>query len=80
MLTDADRTRYIALLEAAEAAYHSLMIGGQPVDFQDQNGERIRYSAANPGRLLTYINWLRSVLGMCPFVMPSVARPAGVFF
>lgn len=80
MLTAEERTRYAALLTEAETAYHSLMIGGQAVDFQDQNGERIRYTAANGTRLLSYINWLRGLLGMCPFVVPSVLRPAGVYF
>lgn len=80
MLTDEDRARYLALLTAAEAAYHSVMIGGQVVDFQDQNGERVRYSTANAARLLAYINGLRSLLGLCAFMLPVVSRPAGVLF
>jgi hypothetical protein len=80
MLTEQERIKYQSLLEAAESAYHSLIIGGQAVDFTDQNGERIRYSAGNRGDLLNYINWLRSLLGLCPFALSRVARPAGVIF
>lgn len=80
MLTDEDRALYTAQLREAEAAYHSVMIGGQVVDFMDQNNERVRYSAANAAGLLRYINYLRSVLGLGPFMLPSVSRPAGVLF
>lgn len=80
MLTPEERARYQALLTEAEAAYHSVMIGGKVVDFQDQNGERVRYSSANGANLLNYINWLRSLLGQCPFGLMPVDRPAGVLF
>ena len=77
-LTEDQITAYTALLVAAEAAYHSLMIGGAAVEFTDQNGEKIRYSGAKRSDLLAYINWLRSLLGMCPFGGVAVSRPAGV--
>lgn len=80
MLTEEEKTKYTAWLEAAEEAYNSLMTGGQAVDFTDQNGERIRYTAANASRLLGYINWLRNALGLCPFGLMNTGRPAGVFF
>lgn len=80
VLSPEDRVRYTALLAEAEAAYHSVMIGGQVVDFSDQNGERVRYSAANAGRLHAYINGLRSLLGLCPYMLPHVSPPAGVLF
>lgn len=80
VLSPEERARYMALLTEAEAAYHSVMIGGQVVDFQDQNGERVRYSAANAARLHAYINGLRDMLGLCAFMLPRVSPPAGVLF
>ena len=79
-LTEEDRVKYTALLNGAEAAYHSLMMGGHVVSFQDQNQEAVRYSAANSADLLRYINWLRDLLGMCPFGIMRPSRPAGVLF
>ena len=80
VLTDEDRVLYTAQLREAEAAYHSVMIGGQVVDFMDQNQERVRYSAANAAGLLRYINGLRQMLGLCPFMLPATSRPAGALF
>lgn len=78
-LTQEEITRYTAWLTQAETAYNSLMAGGAAVEFKDQNGESIRYSSANRGNLLAYINQLRAALGMCAF-MGGVSRPAGVIF
>ena len=80
MLTEDEKTRYAALLVEAEAAYHSVLMGGKVVDFQDQNGERVRYASSNAADLLRYINWLRDLLGMCPFGIMRPSRPAGVLF
>lgn len=44
-----------ARLAAAEAAYDTLMTGGQAREIQDQNGERIAYTAANSAALARYI-------------------------
>lgn len=66
----------LARLQEAEAAYHTIMIGGQVREFFDQNGEKISYSGASASSLLTYINGLRAQLGMCPYGAP-VARPLG---
>lgn len=77
-LTTEQRAAIEALRVEAEAAYHSLMIGGGIREFRDQNGEQIVYTSANRVSLLAYINQLRTQLGMC--MMPGiVARPAGVF-
>lgn len=78
-LTPEDRAKYTENLRLAEAAYHSLMIGGAVADFTDQNGERVRYTSARKPDLLNYINWLRGQLGMCPFGLAAVSRPAGVY-
>lgn len=76
-LTDEEREKYKQQLSEAEATYHRLMMGGMAAEFTDQNGERIRYSSANRGDLLKYINYLRSLLGLCPFGH-SVGPPMGV--
>lgn len=80
MLTEAEKIKYTALLTEAETAYHSLMLGGMAVSFQDQNGESIRYSSANRASLLNYINWLRGLLDLGPYGMMQPGRPAGVLF
>lgn len=49
-------------LKEAEAAYHSLMMGGSVRVFVDQNAERIEYTAANKQNLWNYIISLRSMI------------------
>lgn len=39
----------------AKAAYHRLVTGQSAREFQDSNGERVAYNAANADRLLAYI-------------------------
>ena len=51
------------VLQEAEAAYHKLMTGQSVVEFRDQNGETIRYSAINAFRLQGYIADLRRQVG-----------------
>lgn len=77
-LTSEERAALEAMRVEAEAAYHSIMLGGMVREFHDQNGERIVYNAANRTALLGYINQLRVRLGMSP-MCGIVARPAGVF-
>lgn len=57
------------MLNDAEAAYHALMIGGAVAEFTDQNGEKVRYTAAKKHDLLAYIEWLKGQLGLA--VAPS---------
>ncbi len=66
-------------LVEAEAAYHSLMLGGSVRVVVDQNSERVEYTAANAGRLLAYIEYLRSLIATEANVY-RVKGPAGVFF
>lgn len=62
------------LFDDAVEKYHLLLTGQTAVEFQDQNGERVRYTAANSARLLAYIGTLAAALGINnPFV--PVARP-----
>ena len=62
-------------LEAAEDAYHQLMIGGSARVVVDQNGERVEFTAANAARLQAYIQMLKRELGLLP-----AGTPAGVYF
>lgn len=53
----------VQLLEAAEKSYHDLMTGRAVVEVMDQNGERVKYQAANAYRLATYIQELKNKIG-----------------
>lgn len=57
-------------LAEAEAAYHTLQVGGAIARVRDQNGEEIWYTAANAGRLLAYIADLKQQLGTGTFAGP----------
>lgn len=50
-------------LAEAEDAYHALMAGRAVVEVVDQNGERVKYQAANAFRLMAYIADLKRQLG-----------------
>lgn len=52
------------LFDDAVEKYHLLQTGQAAVEFQDQNGERVRYTAANAARLLNYIGVLAGALGV----------------
>ena len=56
------------LLDAQEA-YHALLTGSAVAEFVDQNGEKIRYTAAKRTDLWAYIEWLKGQLGLA--VAPS---------
>jgi hypothetical protein len=58
-----DRATIIARLREAEDALHQLMIGDKPVEVRDQNGEAVKYTPANAGRLRAYIAELKQQLG-----------------
>lgn len=49
-----------ARLAEAQAAYHSVMIGGSVTVVVDQNGERVEYSRANATGLAKYIAALQA--------------------
>ena len=77
-LTPDEVIKYKAKLTKAEDAYESLMIRGSVRVFVDQNSERIEYSATNKNGLLEWINYLRNLLGLDPFIPQRVLPPAGV--
>ena len=53
-----------AMLDEAQTAYHALMLGESVVEYRDQNGERVVRTKADANKLLNYINWLKSELGV----------------
>lgn len=60
---------YCALLEQAQQAYNDYLTGKAVVEFQDQNGERVRYNAVNVNLLVSRI---RELDALCN---PTVVRP-----
>lgn len=77
VLTPDQVTVLTTRLNAAEAAYDNIMIGGAITQVRDQNGEQITYSPANSSKLAAYIANLRSQLGLGQINGPL--RPVGGF-
>jgi hypothetical protein len=50
----------IQRLAEAETAYHQLITGDKPVELRDSNGESIRYTMADKGKLKNYIAELKA--------------------
>ncbi|APO74259.1 phage head-to-tail joining protein [Rhizobium etli 8C-3] len=75
-LTEAERALAQARLDEARAALHRLTIGQAEVSLV-YNGESITYSAADAGRLQTYIRQLEAQLGLRS---SARARSRGVIF
>lgn len=68
-------------LDAAQAAYESLISGGSARVFVDQNGERIEYNPGSAPRLYSYILTLQSMLTSGATVFPgAIQRPMRPFF
>lgn len=61
-------------LADAKAQYHDLQTGQKVRVLVDQNGERVEFTAANAGRLASYITSLERQLGT------SRSGPAKAFF
>lgn len=57
-------------LNEAEAAYHALQCGQAVAEVRDQNGESVRYTAANASRLYGYILDLKRQLGITAYSGP----------
>jgi len=55
-------------LADAQQKYHLLVAGQAARVVVDQNGERVEFTSANPGRLQAYIHDLKRQLGQlsCP--------------
>ena len=70
---------YCAMLAKAEAAYDDWINGKGVIEFEDQNGERIRRSPANLPRLASRIQELRRLCD--PFgAMQQRSRAIGFTF
>jgi len=65
-------------LQAAEEAYHALMIGESARVVVDANGERVEYTAANAVRLEAYIEKLKIQIANAG--RPARRGPAGASF
>lgn len=65
-------------LAEADAAYHSLLMGGGVRSVTDENGVTVTYSFSDPSRLLAYIARL---IPLCPTYTPtSFAQPRPLRF
>jgi hypothetical protein len=62
-----------------EAQYDKIISGTSVVEFVDQNGEKVRYSAANAANLLAHINRLKAMIDPC-FANRYKSRPVGFIF
>lgn len=62
--------------DEASAAYHALLTGQAVAEFRDQNGETVRYTAANRGALAAYIADLKRQLNPTS----TVTGPARLWF
>lgn len=74
-LSDAERAVLQARLAEAESALHELMIGGRGVSISS-GGKSVAFTAADTGRLQTYINQLKRQLG----IEVPLARPIRPIF
>lgn len=74
-LTPEARALLVKQLAEAEAAYHTLQIGGSARVVVDQNGERVEFMSSNKGNLYNYIISLKAQLGM--FSAACGGRPLG---
>ena len=64
----------------AETSYHNLLTGKVARVVQDQNGERVEFTAINAGALLGYINSLKALLPCDPLIGRVSRRPIGFIF
>ena len=70
---------YCALLAKAEAAIESYYGGESVVEFQDQNGERVKYGAATIGQLEARAERLRRLCDPS-YGRKAAPRPVGFLF
>lgn len=71
----------LARLNAAKAALAGAQQGGAIRSVTDTDGSRIEYTAANPGRLVSYIALLQAQYDACiSGTTPVVTRPVNFFF
>jgi hypothetical protein len=66
-------------LDAAQTAYHNLLLGNSAREVVDQNGERITYTAANRDALKAYIEELQAAIAAEATSAPRSRRPMTPF-
>jgi len=66
-------------LEKAQGAYEKLMLGESVVEFEDSNGERVRYNQANRGSLAAYISEIERKIAVLQGMNVPV-KPMRVWF
>jgi hypothetical protein len=67
-------------LEEAETAYHRLQIGESAAEVRDSNGESVRYTQANVGRLRSYIADLKAEIAAVAAGTPQRRGPLNPVF
>lgn len=67
-------------LTEAEAAYHTLQIGGGVAEVRDSNGESVRYTQANASRLRAYIMELKAQIAAEAAGKPQQRGPLNPIF
>jgi hypothetical protein len=67
------------LLDEANLAYHRLQTGVMPRVVVDVDGSRVEFTAANSGKLYSYILQLQQQIGAANG-LPSSIRPAQFVF
>lgn len=60
-------------LDEADKARHDLMLGRAVVEFEDSNGEKVRYSQASSAKLNAYIADLERKIALMEGKTPTVA-------
>lgn len=68
---------YCALLDEARTAYNNLRMGKAVVEFEDQNGERVRYNATNIDKLR---EWIKELEDLCNPGLRTYRKPIGFLF
>lgn len=68
------------MLTDAREAYHRLQLGYAVAECRDQNGDMVRYSAADRQQLYLYIQRLEAELNPTPGGIPRPRGPAGFIF
>ena len=78
-MTEDERLIYSRRLLDAQTARHALLTGTAVEQFVDQNGEQVKYSKMNVGKLEEYIAELEGILNPS-LLRQRMKRPLGFYF